>query len=83
MARVPFLLMVRRWYQRRPLLTSWVFLATGMVGLMLLFGWSADLTLRQYVTLSIATAGLAWLCVWIISLEDREHDGRDESGSAA
>jgi hypothetical protein len=69
--------LVNRWYRCRPFLTSWVLLATGMVVLMTLFAFDAGLTLRQHVTLAVITVGLAWLCVWIISLEDREHQSEE------
>ncbi len=66
---------VARWYARRPRLTSWAFLAAGMVILLVAFGRDAGLTLRQHVTLAVITGAVAWLCTWIVFLEDADSDG--------
>jgi len=43
-----------------------------MVLMMVLFARDAGLTLRQHVTLSLVTIGLAAFCTWIIFLEHEE-----------
>lgn len=70
---------VRRWYARRPFTTTWGSLAGAMVILIIAFGWDAGLTLRQHGTLAVLTVGLAWVCTWIIFLEDAvaDDEGRD------
>ncbi|MGH2353672.1 MAG: hypothetical protein ACRDJN_18875, partial [Chloroflexota bacterium] len=59
-----------RWYDRRPFLTAWAFLAAGMVLVVILFGRDAGLTFRQHATLALLTIPLAWLCTWIVFLEE-------------
>ena len=70
---------VAHWYERRPLLTSWICLAAGMVILVVLFGRDAGLTFGQHAALAGVTVAVAWLCAWIICLEDRE-SGAPERG---
>jgi hypothetical protein len=52
--------------------TTWGALATGMIILLVVFGRDTGLTLRQHATLAAMTVGLAWLCTWIIFLEDTD-----------
>jgi hypothetical protein len=52
-----------------------------MVLLTVVFGRDVGLTLRQHATLAAITVGLAWLCTWIVFLEDAE-SGRAANGRA-
>ncbi len=64
---------LRSWYQRRPLLTGWAILAVGMLLMLTVFSVDAGLTPRQFVAVAGATLLMAWLCAWVITLEDAEH----------
>ncbi len=57
------------WVHQHPRLASWLFLAAGMITMVALAARGRDLTAGQFASLLIATAGLAALCVWIISWE--------------
>jgi hypothetical protein len=72
LARLPLVRVVAAWYARRPRLVSWALLAAGMVILLTLFSQGAGLEPRNYAALVVATLALAWLCVWIIALEEDE-----------
>ncbi len=74
---LPLLGHIARWYVRRPFLTSWLLLAAGMVLLMTLFSLDAGLTSREYTAIAVATVALAWLCVWIVFLEEDEPGNLD------
>jgi hypothetical protein len=74
---LPVLRLIARWYGRRPFLTSWLLLSAGMLLLMTLFSLDAGLTLRQYAAIAAATVGFAWLCVWIVFLEEQEPGNLD------
>ncbi|MBI3972327.1 MAG: hypothetical protein HY332_13690 [Chloroflexi bacterium] len=75
---LPVIRALARWYERRPFLTLWGVLATGMVVMLVLFGRDAGLTLRQHVVLATVTVALAWLCTWIVFLDDADsHDLSD------
>ncbi len=63
---------VRRWYARRPRLTSWCFLAAGMLLLLMLFSLDAGLAPRELLVMAGATLLLAWLCVWVVFMERPE-----------
>ncbi len=63
---------MRNWRQMleaRPRLWSWIFLAAGMVVLLLIASKDVPLELSQRAALVVATILLAGLCVWIIDLE--------------
>jgi hypothetical protein len=67
--------LVARSYARRPFLTTWGVLAAGMAVMVILFGLDAGMAFRHHATLVLVAAGLAWLCTWIIFLEDSaSHD---------
>ena len=76
-ATLPLFRQVAYWYDRRPFLTSWLLLAAGMVTLMTLFSLDAGLAPREYAAIAAATVGLAWLCVWIVFLEEQEPGNLD------
>lgn len=67
----------------RPKLASWLFLAVGMVIILIIAApKDGTLTPGNWAFLILATIGLAGLCAWIISWEDGEDDA-EESGKAA
>ena len=59
----------RNRFEAHPRLWSWIFLAIGMVGLLLIASKDVPLEWSQRTALVIATIVLAGLCVWIINLE--------------
>ena len=61
---------IARCYARRPFLTAWALLALGMVLAVAVFGRDVGLTAGQHIALAGVTVPLAWLCTWIIFLED-------------
>jgi hypothetical protein len=68
---------------RRPRLAQWIFLAIGMVIILIATSWNVEgLTLGNRAFLIAATIGLAGLCVWIINWdtgdEDEDADETDE-----
>lgn len=68
----PPIRLVERWYGRRPMLTATALLGAAMVVLMTAFSWQTGLGVRQWVALAGATLLTAWLCVWIVFLEEEE-----------
>ena len=70
---MPSVRRLRGWYQRRPLLVGWAILASGMLVMLTVFSVDAGLTPRQFVAVAGATLLMAWLCAWVITLEDAEH----------
>jgi hypothetical protein len=69
---------LRRAYARRPFLTAWLFLAGGMALAVLVFGRDVGLTAGQHATLAVLCLPLAWLCTWIVFLENG--DASDGTG---
>lgn len=68
----------------RPKLASWLFLAVGMVVILIIAApKDGTLTPGNWVFLILATIGLAGLCAWIISWEDGEDDAEDSGKAAA
>lgn len=53
--------------REHPLLASWLFLALGMVAMLLVATRDEGLLAGQLLTLVVATILLAGACVWIIS----------------
>jgi hypothetical protein len=70
--KLPLVLPLERAYAERPKLTSWLVLTAGMEVMMTLFSWSTGLGFRQWIALAVATLLLAWLCVWVVFLEEEE-----------
>jgi hypothetical protein len=66
---------LRAFADAHPRLTTWLFLAVGMVVIMI-FSAPKDgtLTPANWLFLILATIGLAGLCAWIISWEDGDAD---------
>lgn len=52
---------------------GWAVLAVGMLLMLAVFSVDAGLTPRQFAAVAGATLLLAWLCAWVITLEDVEH----------
>ncbi|MBU6360711.1 MAG: hypothetical protein WCL57_08435 [Chloroflexota bacterium] len=61
---------IRLWANAHPKLASWIFLAIGMVVILLVAAREVGLNAGQWFFLILSTIGLAGLCVWIISWED-------------
>ena len=69
---------VKQFVNQHPRLTAWLVLAIGMV---IILVWSArdvGLLPGQWAALTIATIGLAGLCVWIIGWEEEEKMTNDK-----
>lgn len=69
---------LRRWHEARPLLVSWAILAAGMLAMLVLFSRDSGLTPAQLGAMAAATVVLAWLCAWVIHLEERETSPESE-----
>ena len=70
--RLPFAASLERAYVARPERTAWLVLTVGMEAMMTVFSWGTGLGFRQWIALAVATLVLAWLCVWIVFLEEEE-----------
>lgn len=74
---------VRKLWDAHPNLLSWLILAVGMVVVVILAARGVGFKPAQWAALIVATIGLAGLCVWIISWEDRndqaDHTDRNTS----
>src|SRR5574341_1534073 len=65
---------VVRWVEAHPRLASWIFLATGMVIMIVLAAKDVGLLPGQWAALIITTILVAGLCVWIVSWEDEDEE---------
>jgi hypothetical protein len=65
---------VSRLWDNHPNLVSWALLAAGMVLIVVLAAHSVGFKPGQWAALIVATIGLAGLCVWILTWEDREEE---------
>jgi hypothetical protein len=63
---------LRKLWNDHPNLVSWLVLAVGMVIIVYFAARHVGFQSGQWAALIAATVGLAGLCVWIISWEDRE-----------
>lgn len=61
---------IRRFFQTHPFLVAWIFLAIGMVAILLWTSSDAHLLPNQLAFLVFTTILLAGACVWIISWEE-------------
>ncbi len=61
---------VFKWASSHPRLAAWIFLALGMVGILVYEARDVGLLATQWLALIVATVLVAGLCVWIISWED-------------
>ncbi len=61
-----------QWVMRHPRFSAWVFLAVGMVVILVLEARSVGLLPSQWLALIIATVLVAGACIWIISWEDKD-----------
>jgi hypothetical protein len=78
--RLPLVPALARLYGRRPFLTAWMGLAAGMVLVVAVFGRDTGLTVGQHAALAAMCLPLAWLCTWIVFLEDGD-DAGDAGGA--
>jgi hypothetical protein len=70
---------LRNFVDRRPRLSAWLFLAIGMVAILIISApKDGTLTPMNWAFLILATIGLAGLCAWIISWEDGAEDDDGE-----
>ena len=67
-------------YDRRPFLAAWLFLACGMGLAVVVFGRDVGLTAAQHATLVLLCLPLALLCTWIVSLETGSDSAPDGPG---
>ena len=67
------------WASSHPRIAAWIVLAVGMVALLVYFGREVGLTPLNWISLIVATVGVAGLCIWIISWED---DGEEATAEA-
>jgi hypothetical protein len=73
---------LKNFAEARPRLASWIFLAVGMVIILVVSApKDGTLTAGNWIFLVLATIGLAGLCAWIIGWEDGKEDA-DEAKSA-
>ncbi len=61
---------LKRFFLAHPRLSYWLLLAIGMEAVLLWSARDVGLPLAGWVTLTLATLGVAALAVWIISWED-------------
>jgi hypothetical protein len=71
---------IRAFVDAHPRLSAWLFLAVGMV-VILIVSAPKDGTLSptNWLFLILATIGLAGLCAWIISWEDGDDDAPQDA----
>ena len=82
MTKIPLMLTkLKNFAEARPRLASWIFLAVGMVVVLILSApKEGTLTIGNWIFLVVATIGLAGLCAWIIGWE--EGDGKKDADEA-
>ena len=71
---------LKAWAMAHPKLAAWIFLAIGMVIILIVAARDVGLLWNQWLFLILATIGVAGLCVWIIGWES---DSDEEEGDAA
>lgn len=64
----PLLALIDRW----PRLSAWIVLSVGCVALLVYEARDVGLTTTNWIALIVATVGVAGLCIWIVSWEDRD-----------
>jgi len=73
---------MKNFAEARPRLASWIFLAVGMVVILIISApKDGTLTVGNWIFLILATIGLAGLCAWIIGWENGDEDA-DEAKAA-
>lgn len=70
-----------KWANQHPRLAAWIVLSLGMVAILLVEARDVGLLAGQWVALIAATVGVAGLCVWIVSWEDKEDEANDARAS--
>jgi len=66
-----------KWANEHPRLAAWLVLSLGMVVILVVEARDVGLLAGQWVALLLATIGVAGLCVWIVSWEDRDDETAD------
>ncbi len=75
---------LKNFAEARPRLASWIFLAIGMVVILVISApKDGTLTVGNWAFLILATIGLAGLCAWIIGWEDGAGEGEEQGGKPA
>jgi hypothetical protein len=69
------------WGKSHPYISCWIVLAAGMVIMLLASSTHAGLLPSQLAFLAVMTVLLAGACVWIISWDEGEEDGAEETPS--
>jgi len=64
----PVIGLIDRW----PRLSAWIVLSVGCIALLIYEARDVGLTTANWIALIVATIGVAGLCIWIVSWEDRE-----------
>ena len=59
-----------QWPLQHPRLAAWIVLSVGMVAMLGWFGRDVGLTAFNWISLIVATVGVAGLCIWIVSWEE-------------
>lgn len=72
-----------KWVLRRPRISAWVVLASGMVALLVHEARNVGLLPSQWLALIVATILVAGACIWIISWEDKDNPADEAEVSAA
>ena len=73
----------KAWASVHPKLAAWLFLAIGMVIILIIAARDVGLLWNQWLFLILATIGLAGLCVWIIGWEsDADEDEADANATS-
>ena len=67
--RAGFIARLQKALEAHSRLTTWLFLAIGMVAILLWTSRDTDLLFSQRLVLVLATVGLAGLCAWIMGWE--------------
>jgi Flp pilus assembly protein TadB len=70
---------LKTWAGLHPKLAAWLFLAIGMVVILIIAARDVGLLWNQWLFLILATIGLAGLCVWIIGWESDSDEDEETS----
>jgi len=70
-----------KWANEHPRLAAWIVLSLGMVAILVVEARDVGLLATQWVALVLATVGVAGLCVWIVSWEDKDEEPSDAHAS--
>ncbi|RMH00575.1 MAG: hypothetical protein D6706_03685 [Chloroflexi bacterium] len=68
---------IKNWISHHPNLAAWIFLAIGMVAILVYEARDVGLQTSQWIWLIVITILVAGLAVWIISWGDDEDETED------